>query len=217
MTGFVSHTHSHLGGECPHRCTYCYVGRMQHGRPAKYCGPIRIVPQELSIKYGTGRVVFIENCNDLFAASIPDEMIRTVLAHCCQYPDNTYLFHTKNPGRIADYLSLLPPDRMLGVTAETNRTTKAISTAPDPLDRLAVFGVLPGPKRITVEPIMDFDLDVFLPALLAAKPDNVVIGADSKGAGLPEPSGQKIYRLLVGLRAAGIDVREKSNLRRLLP
>jgi len=70
MYPWVTHTHSHLGGECPHACTYCYVDNPRFGRPAKYTGPIRLLEDEFKVNYGTGRTIFVENCNDLFAAAV---------------------------------------------------------------------------------------------------------------------------------------------------
>lgn len=46
-------------------------------------------------------------------------------------------------------------------------------------------------------------------------PEWVNIGADSKGHGLPEPSGDKIIKLIDNLKSQDIDVRIKSNLKRL--
>ena len=69
---------------------------------------------------------------------------------------------------------------------------------------------------ITVEPIMEFDLDPFLQLLCDARPKFVNIGADSKHKRLPEPEGYKVLQLIAALRDAGIEVREKSNLARLM-
>ena len=127
MYQFVTHTHCHLGGECLHKCSYCYVDSSRFGRPAKYQGALRIIPDELKVKYGEGKTIFMENCNDLFAVGVPDAMIKQVLAHCCDWPENTYVFQTKNPERLHAYLSLMPPKRILGITAETNRLTSEAS------------------------------------------------------------------------------------------
>jgi hypothetical protein len=43
-------------------------------------------------------------------------------------------------------------------------------------------------KMITIEPIMDFNLDRFSQMLIEAAPARVNIGADSGRNGLPEPS-----------------------------
>ncbi len=59
MYPWVTHTHNHLGGECPHRCSYCYVDNPRFGRPARYTGPVRVIPDEFKVRYGTGRTIFI--------------------------------------------------------------------------------------------------------------------------------------------------------------
>jgi protein gp37 len=182
----------------------------------KHLGPIRLVAKELLVNYGTGRRIFCEHCNDLFAGAIPDAFIRRILAHCCLYPKNMYLFHTKNPARYAEYLNVMPPDFVLGTTAETNRPTPDISRAPAPMDRLVAMGGLPGRKLVTVEPLLAFDVDPFVAAILQSRPDHVIVGADSKNRGLKEPSRLDVIGLLDALRAAGLDVREKPNLQRLL-
>jgi protein gp37 len=183
---------------------------------AKYDGVNRIIEKELEVKYGQGRRIFVEHCNDLFASAVPDAMIHQVLHHCGEYPKNTYLFHTKNPVRYGDYLTAMPPAFVLGATAETNRPTPTISLAPAPLDRLAAMGALTAKKLVTVEPVLEFDVDPFVAALVAARPDHVIVGADSKLGTLREPSKADLIALIAGLRAAGIDVWQKPNLDRLL-
>lgn len=216
MFGHVTHTHTHMGGECSHRCRYCYVGRGTYGRIPKYTGPILMVEKELRVNYGEGKRIFIEHCNDLFAADVPDEMIRRVLEHCCRFPKNDYLFHTKNPGRYRAYLELMPANRTLGITAETNRPTPTVSSAPPPMERLTAFSQLPGPKLVTIEPILKFDLDEFVAGIVLAKPDQVIIGADSKATGLQEPDRREILPLIAALEGAGLVVGRKTNLSRLL-
>ncbi len=43
---------------------------------------------------------------------------------------------------------------------------------------------------VTIEPIMDFDLEPFVEMIKNTKPKFVNIGADSKGHNLPEPSSE---------------------------
>ena len=69
---------------------------------------------------------------------------------------------------------------------------------------------------ITIEPIMDFDVPVIGQWLMEIRPEFINIGADSKRHGLPEPSADKIMALIDVLNAAGIEIREKHNLERLL-
>jgi hypothetical protein len=70
-------------------------------------------------------------------------------------------------------------------------------------------------KFVTIEPILDFDIDVLLDWIIHIDPEFVNIGADSKGHGLPEPSIEKVMQFIEELTGCGIEVREKHNLERL--
>ena len=137
MYEWVTHMHAELGGECSHKCSYCYVNNVRWGRAPRYCGEVRLIEKETKTKLGTGRVIFKEHMNDLFAASVPDKMILSILLHCRQWPDNTYVFQSKNPARYIPFLTLFPAKTILLVTIETNRDIdKNISVAPSPCDRM---------------------------------------------------------------------------------
>jgi len=69
---------------------------------------------------------------------------------------------------------------------------------------------------VTIEPIMDFDLADLVTWIILIRPEFVNIGADSKGHKLPEPSSDKVRQLIRMITAAGIEIREKHNLGRLL-
>ena len=121
MYRWTTHTHTHLAGACPHACTYCYVQAMERRfRNGRYVGPVRMVEKELAIRYGSGKVIFVEHCIDLFATAVPQEIVEQVLAHCCKWPDNEYVFQTRNPSRVDAHLDLLPPTRLIGTTIETD-------------------------------------------------------------------------------------------------
>ena len=144
-------------------------------------------------------------------------MLAPVFEHLARFPGNTYVFQTKNPDRILDHESRLPQNRMIGTTIETNRqrVLDSVSKAPSVTRRAAAFSLLRGPKFLTVEPILDFDIEELLDLILLAKPDFVNIGADSKRHGLPEPTREKVLALVSRLRARGIAIRKKMNLDRL--
>jgi DNA repair photolyase len=219
MYPWVTHTHAHLGGECPHRCSYCYVDNPRFGRPEKFKGPLRLMQEELKIRYGESRTIFIDHCNDLFAEDVPAEWIIKVLDHCAAWPKNTYVYQTKNPGRFIEALPWTLPTCMLGCTIETNRDIPdSISLAPRPIGRATEMMRLSGSRRlfVTIEPVMDFDVPVLGEWLMEIKPEFVNIGADSKGHNLPEPSADKITALIDVMNAAGIKIREKHNLQRLM-
>ena len=67
MYDWVTHMHTHLGGQCPHKCSYCYVQRNRFGVNPKYQGDLRIISQELNVNYGSDKILFIEHMNDMFA------------------------------------------------------------------------------------------------------------------------------------------------------
>jgi len=226
MYPWVTHTHCHLGGECPHKCSYCYVDNPRWGRPAKYTGPLRLIEKAFSVRYdkvtlekddGTyPGVIFIENCNDLFAADVPQPFINKIVHHCLRYPDNTYVFQTKNPARYLTMDALFPSSSIFGCTIETNRDIPEIGKAPRPIERYESMKKLPGRKFITVEPILDLDPPVMAGWIADIAPEFVNIGADSKGHHLPEPTPGKVRHLIALIEKAGIEIREKHNLNRML-
>ncbi len=226
MYPWVTDTHCHHRGRCPYGCTYCFTQHMRCKR--FYQGPIRLVEKELKVNYGSGRTIFIDHMIDLFADGIPDENIRKVLAHCTQYPDNTYVFQTRNGCRAYHYYlemddcseRIFPPKFILGTTIETNREEllQRYSKSPDTYMRRSGMSWLNAPEKtfITIEPVMDFDLEPFINMLLHTQKDFINIGADSKNQHLPEPSKEKTLALIDGLRKYGIDVRLKPNLSRII-
>lgn len=221
MYPWVTHTHSHLAGRCPHECAYCYVQAMERRfGQGRYAGPLRLDEDELRVNYGKGRTIFVEHCNDLFAHEVRSEWIAAIVAHCCRYPDNTYVFQTKNPMRaFASWLDGFPASWMLGTTIETTRDTG--SGAPEPVARAGAMSAtrILNPDAVlfvTIEPIQDFDGPVLLEWLQSIRPTFINIGADSKGHGLVEPSAEKVRELIAGIQELGIELRQKRNLDRLL-
>jgi len=191
-----------------------------------YQGPIRLIEKELKVNYGSGRTIFIDHMIDLFADGIPDENIEKVLGHCRQYPDNTYVFQTRNPMRMQrlanddDYNSRLPPSFIVGTTIETNREDllQQYSKAPDTYWRRSGMSWLDEPKAtfLTIEPIMAFDLEEFVKLIKHTQHTFINIGADSKNQNLPEPSRELTLNLIDELRKLNFDVRLKENLNRII-
>lgn len=213
MYPWVTHTHVHLGGECPHRCTYCYVNSRRFGRPPKYQGPLRLIESEFSVNYGTGKTIFIENCNDLFAVEVPNAFINRIISHCRSYPFNTYIFQSKNPARFSGWN--FPPSYIIGTTIESNRWYEASGNAPSPIDRMLAIERLPGKKFVTIEPVMDFDVDCLASWIHRIRPEFISLGADSKNHNLHEPTVEKIIQFTEKMKEYGIELREKHNLSRL--
>jgi hypothetical protein len=106
---------------------------------------------------------------------------------------------------------------VLGTTIETNRIYPEMGKTVPPYERayhMRKAGEQGYITTITIEPIMDFDLDEFVCLIRFANPNWVNIGADSKGHNLTEPTYQKILLLKEQLEKF-TEVRKKINLERL--
>lgn len=67
---------------------------------------------------------------------------------------------------------------------------------------------------ITIEPIMDFDMDKFVKSMINSLAISVNIGADSGNNNLPEPSWEKVQSLINRLQQF-TKITKKRNLDRL--
>ena len=144
MYDWVDYTHSHLEGRCQHECGYCYVQSMAKRFPnmqKKYSGEIRLDPESLKVKYPEDKTIFIDHLNDLFAHDVPEEIIEDVLIHCCKHPKTEFVFQSKNPRRIFQFLMDLPESSTIGTTVETNRVYDIQGKAPSPFSRIS--GIAP--------------------------------------------------------------------------
>jgi DNA repair photolyase len=214
MYPWITHTWNPLAGKCQHDCHYCYMKRSFLGQLEKYRGEVSLVNEELFIDLGSGKTIFVGSATDLFGEWVPNNTIKSILSYCGKFP-NKYLFQSKNPARIAKFLELLPKNSIIGTTLETNRKYN-ISQAPEPPQRYQDFSSIKYPRKmISIEPIIDFDLDEFLKWIKRIRPEFVSIGADSKNNNLQEPSPDKIKKLISGIETV-TKVRIKNNLYRII-
>lgn len=228
MYDWVTHTHTHLRGECPHGCKYCYVQMMERGPYARgyYKGALRLDEKQLAVRYGKDKIIFVDNCNDLWANGVPWPWVDSVIEHCRRFPENDYVFQSKNPERMCGSLENFPFRSTLGTTVESDIYWKEMYNddpelmPPSPLERLDALKFIgeQGFKTfVTIEPIMRMkDPADFARCIAESKPDFVNIGADSKGKGLPEPDANQVRRLIDELKGYGIEIRNKKNLERIL-
>jgi hypothetical protein len=161
--------------------------------------------------------IFICSCNDLFANDVPQDIIITILNKCGEFRSNEYLFQTKNPRRLSPYVAFwIPPNSTVGTTIESNRDY-GLSEAPSPVERYGAMVRLPRihDKMVSIEPIMDFDIETMVRWMRLIRPTYISIGADSKNKNLPEPSPEKI-KALVDVLQTFTEVRIKDNLKRLM-
>lgn len=207
MYGWINFTWNPIRGVCPHFCKYCYMKRF----PQK---ELHLDEKSFNDDLGEGNTIFVGSSTDMFAEKVPSEWISKVLEYCRKYPDNTYLFQSKNPYRFYSF-SPYPNKVIWGTTIESNRDYKKISKAPKVFERFDAMRRNNERNMVSIEPIMDFDLNIFVDWIKEIEPEFVSIGADSKGSNLPEPSPEKINKLIIELKKF-TEVRIKPNLKRLL-
>ena len=171
--------------KCGHRCDYCYSDRQTWpSLQKKYSGELELDPNVLkqSLNHRDPCTYFVCSMSDLFYESLPDVDIKQVLEWLNKYPDNTYLLQSKNAPRMEQFTSYFPPNVILGTTLETNRDYYNLSHAPSQVMRylgIGHYNLKMFTRMVSIEPIMDFDLDIFVEWLRDIAPNYVSIGADS--------------------------------------
>jgi DNA repair photolyase len=222
MYEWITHTWNPLAGACPHKCSYCSTNKLMRypGIKNKYTGEPRLHELEMKTNLGEGNFIFVAAQNDLFAEEVPDKIITDVLTKCFIQNNNEYLFQTKNPERILNHdFELGGVNAVICTTIETNRFYQDVMNGcPPPLKRAGAMSELAksGYKTyVTIEPVMDFDLEEMVLLIEGCFPEQVNIGADSGNNNLPEPTKEKILELIIELEKF-TTVKQKSNLKRLM-
>jgi len=188
---------------CEHNCSYCYARNLALGR-------LRLLPQyqdfkpylvkaELLSSFRSG-LIFVCDMGDLWGRWVPREWIEQVLAVVERSPDATFLMLTKNPLRYMEFVRQFPPNIILGATIESNLPYPAITDAPDPGSRAWALACIPWDRKfVSIEPILEFDLNVLPQRIELVKPQFVYIGYDNWGNNLPEPTLEKTKELIKAL------------------
>ena len=228
MFGFVTETWSPLVG-CSHNCVYCWA-RRQAQRQKKNCPKCgwftpHLHKERLNRKFKPNTLVFVSDMGDLFCGRSGYEEIIAVLDVIRKYPQTTFFLETKNPRRMVDFASDIPKNVILSTTIETNFMCdkhpaiglwwyEDISNAPHPANRyhyMTHTDLKAFKKHISIEPILEFDLDVILKWILNIKPEfGVSIGYDNYNHRLPEPPLSKTLRLIEILEKRGVKVERKT-------
>jgi len=212
MYPFVDYTYNVIKGKCPHDCSYCYMKR--YPQPE-----LHFDEKELKTNLGSGNTIFVGSSCDMWAecsnGRIPSRQIADILNHCIWYEaGNTFLFQSKNPARFHSWD--FPKKVILGTTIETNRVYQNImGYSPEPHYRKIDLQEMEYPKMVSIEPIMDFDLQIMVNWIQNLMPMFVSIGADSGNNHLPEPEPEKVKALIEALKEI-TEVKIKANLTRLL-
>ena len=208
MFEFVGPRINPIGGSCPYQCTYCWSRRfVQRFNIKRYKGEPDL---RLNVfkKHPWNDIRFVGTMRDLFSPEISDKWIRTCWS-LSEENKGVDLYLTKNPQRYVDliekpeFTDFFSSDHILfGATIESNRDYPGLSKAPTQSKRLEAMiklrekvGIMQ-PLFISVEPILDFDLDIFAEKLAEIRPYAVALGFDNYGCSLPEPTYEKTLRLL---------------------
>ncbi|MEM2197234.1 MAG: DUF5131 family protein [Desulfurococcaceae archaeon] len=206
MFSVVSDTWNPVTG-CTHNCVYCWARqlaetKLRNSRKYRDGFSPRIHGEEFKKKF-SGGVVFVSDMGDLFCSGVPDEWVLKVLRHVRKFPNTYFLFLTKSPSRYLDFINEFPPNSVLGATIETDsdelfmKHSPRISQAPLPSIRYGAMKKLEWPmKFISIEPILDFNLDRFTEWIRDINPFMVYVGYDNYGHKLPEPAHDKTLKLM---------------------
>jgi len=190
---------------CLHNCVYCWARRLAETKlkdVERYRDGFvpKLVDKELSKRFHRQNV-FVSDMGDLFGEWVPNEWITRVIDAIKQSPTSNFLFLTKNPGKYLKYVELYPENLVLGATIETNRDYN-VSNCPTTYERYKYMRELPFKNKVvSIEPVMDFDLEIFVQWLKDIGPVLVHVGYDNYNNNLPEPLLSKTYQLIDQLRA----------------
>ena len=214
MYSFVDYTWNPVKGKCDYDCSYCYMKKW--GNKQK---PLYLDEKVLKKGHEPYNTIFVCSGCDLFHPGIPGEWIDKINeAIFAADKTNGFILHTKNPKRIYEENREWPTRTVICVTVESNIPWPEISKAPQPFERIEYLRKISQPMipMITIEPVMDFDVMTFSEMILSCKPYQVNIGADSGRNNLPEPTREKVEKL-INLLSPETQIHLKENLRRILP
>lgn len=152
-----------------------------------------------------GEFIFTCASGDISFCSTP--FLKKIIKRIEEQPNKTFLLQSKNPNTFNRVD--IPKNVILGTTLETNRDVlyKGISKAPKLSQRQSELAKIKHDKKmVTIEPVLDFDLDVMVRWVKEIDPVVVWLGFDSKNNNLPEPSIKKFNRFHKSLLKAGYNV-----------
>lgn len=207
MYDWCSYTWNPIKGVCPHKCEYCYMRRLKTGK-------LRIDEKCLKDNLDRGGLIFVGSSIDMFADDIPHKWIKRVLDYCAKFKNPTFLFQSKNPIRFIEFLQYFPEKSILGTTIETNRDYN-LCVAQKPRQRAYAMNNMTNNKMVSIEPVVDFDLNEMIKYIKLVNPSFVSIGADTKNSKLIEPISDKLERLIYELDEF-TEVKIKDNIKRIL-
>ncbi len=186
-----------------HNCQLCYEYK-PHEHPERL---VKIPSSDTIFVCGNSDISF---CDPHYAVQI----IETIKLHNQRCPYKTYYLQSKRPEYLHQFLGMLPENVILVTTLETNRDEGyyRVSKAPVPSERYRQFLALNYPRKVvTIEPMLDFDVDEFADWIITLNPEYVWLGYNShpRALDLPEPEPNKVLSFADRLQRAGVKIRGK--------
>jgi DNA repair photolyase len=189
---------------CEHECVYCkssFQRQLKRWAKKNCPGCYEFVPHTHPERLGqklpkTKHMQFIFTCSSGDIAFCSTEYLEKIIARIQSEPGKTFLIQSKAPGTFNR--ATFPKNVILGTTLETNRDElcEGTSKAPKPSQRYNDFlKVNHQLKMVTIEPVIDFNLDGMISWVENINPCMVWLGYDSGKNKLPEPKLEKVKSL----------------------
>lgn len=205
---------------CRHGCVYCYARDIalkgQAAGQEKYKNgfePVFIESEaRRSFRKGT---IFAGSMGDLGGRWVRREELAAIMRVMRHSPHVTFLVLTKDPQHLMEILPVSDwplPNVVIGTTLETNRELPpGLTRAPAIGARWRGMMELPKTWRrfVSLEPLMDFDLETLVGMVQSLNPLYVYVGLDNHGHHLAEPPLEKTMAL-IALLEKFIEVRPKT-------
>jgi DNA repair photolyase len=193
---------------CGYNCVYCESSfKRQMKRRKRHCMSCYSFKPHFHAERLSKWLPRTEGNGFIFCCDMGDvafcrpEWMRQILTRIKQLPDRTFLIQSKNPNVFNNYR--FPENVLLGTTIETNRDDlyEGISRAPLPSQRYRAMLTLQHPRKIvTIEPVLDFDVEIMERWVREIRSEICYVGYDSKKNYLPEPELQKVKVLMKKLK-----------------
>jgi len=217
MFNIVTSTWNPISG-CLFNCSYCWakelaVTKLRNSkRYSKGFVPC-LNENEFKVSFSKGDLIFVADMGDMFSDFIEKEWIIRVFTHISKFPEADFLFMTKNPNRYLELLPSIPKNAILGATIETTHDEiiqiDKVSNAPLPSKRYEAMKALNWNRKIvSIEPILDFDMDTFVHWVEEINPFIVYVGYDNYCHKLREPTLKQTTELMQKLSATSLVIRK---------
>lgn len=216
---------------CGFTCSYCIPSfqlqakRQKHNCMRCYEYRPHFHPERLG-QIPSSSIVFVCGNGDLAFATFEqrEAVIAGIVDFSRRHPRSprTFYLQSKRPECFRPHLRKLPENVVLVTTLETNRDRgyEVVSTkAPAPSERYRQFLDLDYPRKIvTIESVMDFDVDIFASWIVNIAPELVYLGFNSRTKPkLPEPAPPKLATFATVITGTGIPIIGKTLRGMVLP